>query len=161
MTARDQRRRPTGLTRMLFRLPIHLYRLRLGWLFGRRLLLLHHTGRRTGLRRSTVIEVVRHLDGDYIVASGFGAGSDWYRNVLAHPEVTIVVRTTTMPAVATVVPVPDAEEFMTAYARRHPWIARQLCKRLMGFSVDGSDEGFREVGRRIPFVRFTPRRLTP
>lgn len=36
----------------LFRAPVYLYRWRLGWLFGNRLLLLTHTGRRTGLRTS-------------------------------------------------------------------------------------------------------------
>jgi hypothetical protein len=30
---------PTGLSRLLFRMPIAIYRLRLGWLFGHRLLL--------------------------------------------------------------------------------------------------------------------------
>jgi hypothetical protein len=29
-------RPPAGVRRALFRLPIHLYRLRLGWLLGRR-----------------------------------------------------------------------------------------------------------------------------
>ncbi len=161
MTRHEPPRRPTGLSRLVFRLPIHLFRLRLGWLFGGRLLLLHHTGRRSGRRRTTVIEVVGRADGAYVVASGFGPRADWYRNVLARPEVAIVVRTTATPAVATPVPPAEAAEFMVAYASRHPWVARQLCRRLMGFPVDGSEEGFREVGRRVPFVRLTPRGFTP
>ena len=42
---------PAGFTRAVFRLPIHLYRLRLGWLFGNRLLLLNHIGRVSGKAR--------------------------------------------------------------------------------------------------------------
>ncbi|TDC06909.1 nitroreductase family deazaflavin-dependent oxidoreductase, partial [Nonomuraea longispora] len=37
---------------------------------------------------------------------------------------------------------------------RHPAAARQLCK-IMGFEVDGSVADYLEVGRHIPFVRFT------
>ena len=49
---------PTGVSRWLFRMPIGLYRLRLGWLLGDRFLLLHHTGRKSGLPRQAVVEVV-------------------------------------------------------------------------------------------------------
>ncbi|GGT16702.1 hypothetical protein GCM10010271_19490 [Streptomyces kurssanovii] len=49
---------PAGLRRFVARLPVHLYRIGLGPLFGRRLLLLIHTGRTSGLTRRTVIEVV-------------------------------------------------------------------------------------------------------
>ena len=51
---------PGRLTRCLLRLPIWLYRLRLGWLLGGRFLLLNHTGRKTGLPRRTVLEIVHH-----------------------------------------------------------------------------------------------------
>lgn len=44
---------------------------------------------------------------------------------------------------------------MAHYAMRRPRSAKQL-SRLMGFEVDGSADDFREVGRAIPFVRFTP-----
>jgi hypothetical protein len=46
-----------GLTRFLFRMPIYLYRLKLGWLFGSRLLLLNHVGRVSGKSRLTILEV--------------------------------------------------------------------------------------------------------
>ena len=51
---------PRGLACLAFRLPIGLYRLRLGWLLGDRLLLTH-IGRKSGLPRQAVIEVVRSL----------------------------------------------------------------------------------------------------
>jgi hypothetical protein len=40
--------------------PVSLYRLHLGWLLGHRFLLLTHTGRRSGLRRQTVLEVMEY-----------------------------------------------------------------------------------------------------
>ena len=66
-------RPPAGLRRLLFRSPISIYRVGLGAVFGRRLLLLHHTGRRTGASRKTVLEVVQYdpTDRSYVVASGW------------------------------------------------------------------------------------------
>ena len=77
------------VTRWFYRLPIVLYRLGMARLMGNRFIYLAHTGRRTGLRRETVIEVVEHDDAKdiYFVASGWGVRSDWYRNVLATPQV--------------------------------------------------------------------------
>ena len=76
-----------------FRAPLYLYRWRLGWLLGKRCLLLTHTGRRTGLRRQTVLEVVdyRKEGPEVVVVNGFGPNSDWVRNIEAKPgeEVTV------------------------------------------------------------------------
>ena len=55
---------PHGLSRLAFRLPIWLYHSHLGWLLGTRFVLLTHTGRKSGLSRQTVLEVVRY-DKDY------------------------------------------------------------------------------------------------
>ena len=55
---------PTGLRRRLWRLPIRLYRIGLGPLMGRRIMLLTHIGRLSGKQRQAVIEVLRQLDGE-------------------------------------------------------------------------------------------------
>lgn len=55
--------------RWLVRAPIGLYRAHLGFLFGSRLLMLEHTGRKSGTRRYVVLEVVGHpRPGTYVVA---------------------------------------------------------------------------------------------
>src|ERR1700739_4858415 len=86
--------RKKRMLRYLFRAPVYIYRWHLEWLFGKRLVLLTHTGRRTGLRRKTVLEVVeyRKEGPEVIVANGFGPDSDWLRNIEAKldDEVTIV-----------------------------------------------------------------------
>lgn len=149
---------PAGLTRLLFRLPIHAYRLGLGWVFGDRLLLLNHVGRITGKPRQTVLEVVTHdRDGSYVVASGWGPTAAWYRNILQSPQVTIQVRRHTIPATALPLAKEEAAEIFADYASRHRVAARFMLPRVLGFSIDGSEEDFREVGRAMPFVRFVPR----
>jgi deazaflavin-dependent oxidoreductase (nitroreductase family) len=146
---------PTGLARLLWRLPIHLYRLRLGFLFGHRMMLLTHTGRVSGKPRKAVIEVVDRdpVRGEYVAASGFGKRSNWYRNITANPEVTIEVAGRTLPVTAHPCTPQEGADFMVRYAARHPKAARRLC-RVMGFAVDGGEADYRAVGERIPFVRF-------
>lgn len=150
---------PTGTSRILFRAPLAMFRAKLGWMFGNRILLLHHVGRVTGKDRKVVLEVVAHdpSTGAYTVASGWGTSAAWYRNVLATPQVTIEVGRRTLAVTA--VPLGQAEgaDIFARYAMRHRILARYLLPRLMGFSVDGSLEDFRAAGEQIPFIRFAPR----
>jgi len=152
-------RRPGSWTRRLFRAPAVLYRLRLGWIFGRRLVLVNHAGRRTGLLHRTVLEVVDRdpETGTLTVASGFGPSADWYRNLLAHPETEVVLGSRHFPARAHPV-APDAgAQIMCRYARRRRRLARRIV-RVLGYEVDGSDDSFAEVGRTLPFLWLVPDR---
>lgn len=148
---------PSGLSRMVFRLPIWLYRLRLGWVLGARFLLVHHVGRRTGLPRRVVLEVIEHdpARGAYAVAAGFGTHSDWYRNLRVRPDTTIQVGMRTRQVTAVPLSTEEGGEIMARYAPRHPRAAPRL-GRFMGFAVDGSPDDYRAVGRRISFLRFEP-----
>jgi deazaflavin-dependent oxidoreductase (nitroreductase family) len=108
-------------TRWIVRAPVWLYRARLGFVFGPRLLMLEHTGRKTGIRRYVVLEVVDHPDpGTYIVAAGFGDRAQWLRNVRATPSVRVYTGAR-RPALATArqLTPQEAAAALTAYARRH------------------------------------------
>ncbi|MFI9554524.1 nitroreductase family deazaflavin-dependent oxidoreductase [Nonomuraea endophytica] len=142
---------PTGWRRRAWRLPIGLFRAGLGWLVPHRMMLLTHTGRSSGQPRQAVIEIVARDGGSVVAASGFGTGADWYRNVLKTPEVTIQIGGHPRPAVAVPLSAAEGADIMATYAARHPAAARRLCG-LMGFD-DVLD--FRQVGGRIPFVRFS------
>jgi deazaflavin-dependent oxidoreductase (nitroreductase family) len=148
---------PAGLTRFLFRIPIQLYRLRLGWLFGSRLLLLNHIGRVSGNPRQTVLEVAEHDGDSYTVASGWGPTAAWYRNIVRTPDVTIQVGTRTIPVTAIPLDKDEGAQVFMRYGSRHRTAAKYVLPRVLGFSVDGSDADFRAVGQQLPFVRFVPR----
>jgi deazaflavin-dependent oxidoreductase (nitroreductase family) len=149
---------PTGPLRWFFRAPILAYRARLGWLFGHRLVLVEHRGRKTGLRRRVVVEVAArdHDSGAVVVASGFGPKANWYRNVLAHPDTTIVLGARRVAVHAVPLSSEEGGEVMVDYARRHAASAKVLAG-YMGMPVDGSEKAYRELGRVLPFVRFEPR----
>ncbi|MCP2178961.1 nitroreductase family deazaflavin-dependent oxidoreductase [Prauserella alba] len=144
---------PSGRQRTLARAPIVLYRWGLGALLGRRFLYLVHTGRRSGLKREVVLEVVTSDTGSTTACSGFGTKAAWYRNVLENPSVTIQSGRLRTAATAVPLDVETGVELMSEYAGKHPKIAARLA-RVMGYRVDGSDDDFRALGREVRFVRF-------
>ena len=146
---------PSGLARLAFRLPIWFYKIRLGWLLGNRFLLLTHIGRKSGLSRKTVIEVVR-FDRQtciFYAASGWGEKSDWYKNVMKNPHVTIQSGRVNQPAVAERLSVEKAGEELVQYAHKHPMAWRELAS-FMGYRLDGSDADVRAVGQTLPIIAF-------
>src|SRR5579864_2518256 len=71
------------LARLIFRLPLIVYRLGLGWMLGHQFLVLTHVGRRSGRVHQTVLKVLHYdrLTHECVVASAWGRGTDWYRNI--------------------------------------------------------------------------------
>ncbi len=144
---------PRGLARLLARLPIWLYRIRLGWLLGHRFLLLTHIGRKTGVPRRTVLEVVDHHrpTGTYFVAAAWGERAQWLRNVQRNPEVGVSVGRRRLSAVAEQLPADEAERVLRTYANRHRIAMRALARLL------GSDD-IPTLARTIPIVALRPAR---
>ncbi|MFF7794547.1 nitroreductase family deazaflavin-dependent oxidoreductase [Streptomyces sp. NPDC007991] len=153
-TAHHRPQLPTGWRRLTLRLPILLFRVGLGPVFGKRFLLLHHIGRLTGHDRMTVLEVVSYdPDGEsWIVASGFGPKADWYQNLQAQPKTILQFRNHSRAVTARFLSPDEGAEVMADYARRHPRTARRLCA-FMGLPHDGGEASLREAGRAVPFVR--------
>lgn len=151
-------RKPRGLLRLGFRLPIWLYRLKLGWLLGDRFLLLTHTGRKSGLARQTVIEVVRHdqATDTYVVASGFGHQTDWFLNIQQNPTVTLTVQRRTLSARARLLSEAVAAHELLDYAKRHPLAFRELSSILTGKPLEGTEENCRQFAKVTPLIAFEP-----
>jgi deazaflavin-dependent oxidoreductase (nitroreductase family) len=149
---------PRGLSAIPWRLPIWLYRLKLGWLMGNRALLLTHIGRVSGIPRNAVLEVVRFDQEEkiYYVASGFGERADWYQNITKSPEVTIQVGRREIPCTAERLSLDEAAAELEDYAQRHPSAFKGLM-RLLGYKVGDSTESIRNLAELIPIIAFKPR----
>jgi len=141
---------PTGLVKLVFRIPVWFYQVSLGSLLGDRFLELTHIGRKTGLPRHTVLEVVRHdmKTGTYIIAVGFGEHSDWYRNIMADPHVGVKSGREHIQAIAIPLSDDEAGDELVGYAHRYPLAFRELT-RFMGYQADGSDEDIHALGGYI------------
>jgi deazaflavin-dependent oxidoreductase (nitroreductase family) len=55
---------------------------------GGRIMVITHTGRKTGVRRRTPVNYTV-ANGDIYCTAGFGGISDWYRNIVADPQVEV------------------------------------------------------------------------
>jgi deazaflavin-dependent oxidoreductase (nitroreductase family) len=147
------------LLRSLMRLPLWLYRAHLGWLLGQRFLRLTHTGRRTGVPRQTVLEVVAHdrPSDSYVVVSGLGERAQWFRNVQETPDVVIAVGRRELPARAVRLDAADAAPIMRDYLRRHPLAFRLLARLFLGWHVSSTAADARRLAQRFPLVALRPR----
>jgi deazaflavin-dependent oxidoreductase (nitroreductase family) len=89
---------------------------------GRPLLLLHHTGAKTGTER--VNPLVYLPVGDDFAVFGSKAGADtnpaWYHNLRAHPDTTIEVGTETLPVHARVAESAERERIWEEQKRENP-----------------------------------------
>lgn len=149
---------PRGLTRWLYRLPLGLYSIGLGGILGSRFLLLCHVGRKSGLPRGAVLEVVRHDPAQpvWIVSSGWGEASDWLKNLRAEPRVRIQVGRRKLAVRARILESTEAQEEILDYARRNPKALRGVA-RLVGLELDGSDADLRAFADVLRLVAFEPR----
>jgi deazaflavin-dependent oxidoreductase (nitroreductase family) len=150
--------KPTGAPRLAFRLPIYLYRLDLGWLLGHRFLLLVHQGRRSGLPRETVLEVILYdpATRESVVLSAWGEKADWYRNIEVTPA--LEVRTGGehyVPEQRFLAP-EENHAVLADYRRRHP-LAFRIFVRAFGYPLSGTEDMRREFTSSLRLVAFRPR----
>jgi deazaflavin-dependent oxidoreductase (nitroreductase family) len=153
-------RKPHGLLRLLLRAPIWLYRARLGWLAGHRLLYLAHRGRRTGARREVVVEVVRHDPAvpEVVVIAAWGRNPDWYRNLQAAPAIEVRLGAQRWPTPDhRFLDGPEALQTLLAYQQAHPHAWKRIAP-LLGFPAAPTDPRWPEIAATVRAVVFTPHR---
>jgi deazaflavin-dependent oxidoreductase (nitroreductase family) len=108
------------------------------------------TGRKSG---KTLYVPVNYaiVKGDVYCVSGFGQGSQWYRNLLANPQVELIMPGGTMSAVAGTVPVDPARLAIIRQVLINAGFA--------GFFIGSnprtiSDAGLDEATADYPLIRF-------
>lgn len=152
---------PSGWLRLLVRLPIVLYRLRLGWLLGQRFVLLQHIGRKSGQVRSTVVEVIGHdrAHDTYYIVSGWGKRANWYQNLLATPQITIQVGRRRLSVYAETAPPAEGVRVLLEYRQHHPLATRELSRVLTGANLaKASPEELEHIVQEaLPIVVLRPR----
>ena len=97
---------------------------------GRPLVLLTTTGARSGRRRTTPMMYIPDGDGLLVVASNAGAPAhpDWYRNLVAHPHVTVEVGPETYDARAVVLEGAERDRLWTSIIAQYPFFAEHQAK---------------------------------
>ena len=96
-----------------------------GMFEGAPMLLLHHTGAKSGRERVTPL-VYLDDDGRYVIfASKAGAPTNpaWYHNLVAHPQTSIEIGAQTLPVAADEVTGEARQRLFDIQAQRHPGFA--------------------------------------
>lgn len=147
----DFKQRPTGMFKRILHSPVWVFRARLGFLFGGRIVMLEHTGRRSGKLRQTPLEVVHSDEGSYILCSGTGPKADWFRNIKKTPALALWVGSRRYPVDQRFLEDSEAATTFAGYEAAHPKAAKRLTD-LMGVSHDGTHAGRIKMVTQIPMV---------
>lgn len=156
--------RPKPWTKKFFNAPSWLYDRGLGWLLGRRFLEVEHVGRRSGKRRTTVLEVVETdpATGELVVASAYGATANWYRNLRERPATLVRTgRRTFRPETRFLTPT-ETRAVAERFRRAHP-VEAKVGLRVMD-AIDavpaGTFDDPVEMFASFPMVAFRPAQPT-
>lgn len=141
------------MLRLFLRSPIGLYRMGLGFLMGKRFIMLEHVGRKSGEIRRTVLEVVLNAAAAVYIAAGWGSSSQWFRNVQANPSVVFHHGSKRYEAKAVVVDQAEARRVMDAYADAHPKALDRLASLMIDDPGATTEERARQVAETIPILR--------
>lgn len=152
----DLSKKPTGSLKWLLKAPGYLYRARLGFVFGKRFVMIEHRGRKSGKLFRTVIEVAGRVPdrGEYVCTSGTGPHADWYLNLRANGVDAVWVGSRRRQAELRFLPSDEAADVMAEYERANPKTAARLYE-VMGVSYDGTDADRVRMMGEIPMVGFT------
>ncbi len=100
-------------------------------------LLLTTIGRKSGLPRVTPLQF-EEIDGSIYIGSARGKDSDWFKNILANPQVHVQIRKREFDAVAEpVFDVKRVADFIELRVKRHP-----IMLRFIMFIADGLPPNF-------------------
>jgi deazaflavin-dependent oxidoreductase (nitroreductase family) len=158
-------RAPSGrLQRFLLKAPTLAYRGPLAEVLKSRCVMLLTTrGRKSGKPRTGAVSFMP-LDGHYVVFSGWGITSNWYRNVRANPNVVCTVGTRRFAASAWLVDDPERrrELMLRMQARSRncgpPRPIRPLLKATHLFDYEGEITMAVAAGGELPVVEIFPHR---
>jgi deazaflavin-dependent oxidoreductase (nitroreductase family) len=156
------RRRANPLLHTFLKVPVWIYHGPIAELLRWRCVMLLETrGRRSGLPRTTAVSFMP-VDDHYVVFSGWGTGSNWYRNVRAYSEVWITVGRERTRATARLVEDPERRrQLMLRMQTRSsrcgpPRPVRSMLKLTRIFDYEGEIRMGVRAGSALPVVEITP-----
>lgn len=133
--------------------PVYAWRFGLGPIFGRYVMIITQINHKTGNPYKTSLEYFE-INGMKYIANVFGIQSQWYRNILANPRVTIQTSDGTEQMVA--IPVTQDDELITIIE----WIQNKnpkfITHYLVGLEEQANRKEILKHKNELTFLRFDP-----
>ena len=156
------RGRPNAIRKFFFKSPVSMYRGPIGEVMSKRCVMLLTTiGRKSGQPRTNGVSFMP-VDDRYIIFAGWGIQSDWYKNLLANPEVSIRIGGKQIKATAKPVEDPARRRELMLQMRERsdqcgpPEPVRGILKRAGVFDYEGELDMAVEQDGGLPVVEITP-----
>lgn len=152
-------KRPSGLLKFFFKVPIFMHKLGFGgWerLLGAQWMLLTTTGRKTGKRRDTLVDVMDYdqATDTYFIEAAYGSRADWFRNIQANPIFQAQVGRRKFFARAKPLREADTGETLVKFFRRKPAYTRTVLA-MVGMTFKDEDE-LRALGSQLTLLAVKP-----
>jgi deazaflavin-dependent oxidoreductase (nitroreductase family) len=128
-----------------------------GWIVGWMILLLSHTGRKSGHRYQTPLQYEK-IAGAYYVGAGRGQKADWYRNILANPLVHVQVSRQEFDCMAEPITDPNrVADFLEYRLKRHPLMIGLIMKFSHKMPMRPNRAQLLELGKATTVVILRPK----
>ena len=133
-----------------------LYKLGLGPVVGKIILLLTTIGRKTGLKRVTPLQY-EEINGKYYLGAARGLKADWVRNIQADPQVEVRVKSLNFQGLAEVVTDPvRIADFIEVRLQRHPFMIGMIMQKAHNLPKRPSREQLEKLAEKETLVVITP-----
>lgn len=140
----------------LFKMPLLQYKLGMGWMIGKYVLLLTTTGRKSGKPRCTPLEYEYDSENDrYRIVAGWGGNTDWFKNLKANPKVHVQVGRRKFNAIAEFASDEEVARHMMDLSKRYPSMV-QVWNRWSDVPVDDTFESYVHAAKFFPTVWLKP-----
>lgn len=149
------RARPSGVGKLLFAVPVWMFRAHLGFLGFGRIIVIVHRGRTSGRRYESGLEVIDRRNGELFSFSAWGKSADWFRNIEANGIDELWDGSRRSAATFRVVGPDEGFDVLTVYEQRHTTAARFLFPRMYP-GYDFTDTSRRALAEGGVIVAFRP-----
>lgn len=152
-------KRPTLLQKYFFKIPLFMHKLGFGgWerLIGAQWMLIATTGRKTGKRRETLVDVMDYnpTADTYYIEAAYGSHADWFKNIQANPLFNAQVGRRKFIAQAEILNEGDTGEILVQFFRRKPAYTRSVMA-MVGMKFKDEDE-LRVLGKNLTLLAVKP-----
>lgn len=153
--------KPPALMVPFMKMPLVLYRLGLGWMLGKRFMLLKHVGRKSGKTYHTVLAILRfEAETKEMMAVSPWSGSNWYRNIQETPALEVetgngLFRRVRYVPVQRSLSAEEIAQLFIAFRQQYPIFSRMIA-RIPGWKINSTYEEFLTLAKTLRGVAFRP-----